>query len=70
MTHIFTILQYEKNCHSWIEHTIETIHSQGLEDIIDPAYLSVGGQAKDLFYEKQKCINQILLTVLQIDKGK
>ena len=53
MTHIFTILQYEKNCHSWIEHTIETIHSQGLEDIIDPAYLSVGGQAKDLFYENK-----------------
>ena len=51
---LFNVLKHEKNWHSWAENTVATNHSQGLEDIINPTYLPVGGPAKDLFYEKQR----------------
>ena len=44
--------------------------AQGVEEVLNPSYLPVGNDDRELFNEKQKYLFQVLHSTVLTDKGK
>ena len=45
------------------DHTIATANSQNIEDVFNPTFVPINGDAKDLFFAQQKYVFKCLLPI-------
>ena len=66
----FQTFSNERNWSDYKDHTIATVNSQNIEDVLDPIFVSINGDTVDLLTAKQKYVFQVFVTNLKTDEGK
>ena len=66
----FKTLKRESDWDDWYAHIKVTAMAQGVEEVLNPTYLPVGNDDRELFNEKQKYLFQVLHSTVLTDKGK
>ena len=66
----FHTLKRESDWDDWYAHITVTAMAQGVDEVLDPSFIPVGTDGKDLFKEKQKYLFQVLHSTVLTDKGK
>ena len=66
----FQVFSNERHQSDNKDHTIATANSQNIQDVFNPSFVHINGEAADLFLAQQKYVFQVFVTNLKIDKGK